>query len=179
MKKIIGNILIRFLLKADTKQLINLYHKLINDLAQFERDIIREKYNIPNSFRLNGFNIKFYGNGKIICGNNSYIGEYSTVQAFDNCEVIIGDNCAISHNVRIYTYTYLANQNFNNTDVKEIKIGNVKIGNGVWIGANVFINPGITIGDNAVIGANSVVTRDIAVNTINGGVPARFIREKK
>jgi maltose O-acetyltransferase len=179
MIKLIGNILIKFILKADSKVLKDLHHKLINNVAEFERNAIKERYDISTTFKLNGNYIKFYGNGKIICGNNSYIGEYSTVQAFDNCEVIIGNNCAISHNVRIYTHSYVSNQDFNDIDVKKYKVGSVRIGNGVWIGANVFINPGITIGDNAIIGANSVITKDIAPNTINGGVPARLIKEKK
>ena len=43
------------------------------------------------------------GDGEIIIGENSYIGNFSTVQAYKGCKVIIGANCAISHNVRIYT----------------------------------------------------------------------------
>lgn len=179
MKKLLGNILVKLILNADSKHLRLLHNKLIFNSAEDNRNVFREKYNISRTFRFNGYYINFYGNGKIVCGENSYIGEYSTIQAFDNCEVLIGDNCAISHNVRIYTCSYEADQDLNNNNSKEKKIGNVKIGSGVWIGVNVFINPGITIGDNAVIGANSVVTKDIAANTISGGVPAKLIREKK
>lgn len=59
------------------------------------------------------------------------------------------------------------------------KIGDIIIGDGVWIGANVFINPGVIIRDNSVIGANSVVTKNVEANSIVGGVPARLIRMKK
>jgi maltose O-acetyltransferase len=91
--------------------------------------------------------------------------------------VTIGEKCAISHNVRIYTQTYFPNQDFSSNELK-IKIGNIEIGNYVWIGINVFINPGITIDNNSIIGANSVVTKDIPDNAIAAGVPAKLIKYK-
>ena len=46
----------------------------------------------------------------------------------------------------------------------------------VWIGSNATILQGVTIGDNAVVGAETVVTKDVAANTVVGGVPAHFIK---
>jgi maltose O-acetyltransferase len=137
----------------------------------------RSQFKIDSSFRFNGNEILFYGNGTIICKGDSYIGSYSTIQAYDSFKVEIGKGCAISHNVRIYTQSYEADQDLSQEPVK-IKIGDVIIGDYVWIGANVFINPGITIGNNAVIGANSVVTKNVGAYSIVGGVPAKVIRQK-
>jgi maltose O-acetyltransferase len=134
-------------------------------------------YQIDKTFRFNGTNILFYGNGMIKCGCQSYIGNYSTIQVGEGSSVVIGDCCSISHNVRIYTRTTISDQDFTKRPLKK-RSGDVIIGNGVWIGANVFINPGIKIGANSIIGANSVVTKDILSNAIYGGVPAKLIRFK-
>jgi len=55
------------------------------------------------------------------------------------------------------------------------KIGKVKIGNNVFVGANSVVLPNVTIGDNVVIGAGSVVASDIPSGVIAAGVPARPI----
>ena len=55
------------------------------------------------------------------------------------------------------------------------KLGQVHIGNHVFIGANATILPGVTIGDHAIIGAGSVVTHDVPANSVAAGVPARTL----
>lgn len=55
------------------------------------------------------------------------------------------------------------------------KIGQVHIGNHVFIGANTTILPGVTIGDYAVIGAGSIVTHDVPARTVVAGIPAKEI----
>lgn len=136
----------------------------------------REKYKLDSSFRFNGYHIQLYGNGSINTGQNSYIGELSTLQASEGYEIKIGNHCSISHNVRVYTQTTVADSDFSTS--KESKYGSVFFEDYCWVGANVFINPGITVGKNSVVGANSVVTKNIPPNEIWGGVPARLIRKK-
>lgn len=157
---------------------------IINEIKSNSRDFsgiyneYRKKYNLTPSFRFNGLNILFYGDGKIETGTNSYVGEYSTVYSHKNRSVRIGNGVRIGHNVRIYTLTNVADQDFSKLELLE-KEGDVIIEDYVWIGANVLINPGIKIGKNAVIGANSVVTKDVPANSICGGVPLKLIRMKE
>lgn len=137
----------------------------------------RKQYNIKSNFGFNGTDIRFYGDGMIDVGHDSYIGSYSTIQVCQNQKVVIGNYCMISHNVRMYTCTDIVDQDFTKPGHKK-KSGDIIIGNGVWIGANVFINPGVHIYDNSIIGANSVVTKDVPANAVVGGVPAKLIRYK-
>ena len=140
--------------------------------------MFRKKYKIDAEFGFNGTDIRLYGNGEIVAKKNSYIGSMSTISSEEHLKVYIGENCQISHNVRIYTTSLDPDQNFNEPKLKPLRKGNIIIKDGVWIGANVFINPGITIGENTVVGANSVITRSLESNAIYGGVPAKLIRFK-
>jgi maltose O-acetyltransferase len=164
-----------------------LIKRIIGSLYGHSRDIyyenrynfFRKKYNIQSDFEFAGTDIRLYGEGEIVVGNKSYIGTNSSIELAKGQKVTIGDRCQISHNVRMYTSTADPDQDFTIPKSKPSKVGNIIIGNGVWIGANVFINPGVVIGDNSVIGANSIVTKDVPANAIVGGVPAKLIRFKR
>lgn len=57
------------------------------------------------------------------------------------------------------------------------KLGRVKIGSRVFIGAGTIILPNVTIGNDVVIGAGSVITKDIPDGSVAAGNPARIIGE--
>ncbi|RAI91660.1 acyltransferase [Algoriphagus yeomjeoni] len=134
-----------------------------------------DKYDIDKTFKFNGVDIEFYGEGKISIGKNSYIGNRSAIASVEGQKVTIGNNCSISHNVRIYTSNRNPLDIVNNKEIVGFNNGNIVIGDNCWIGANVFINQGIKIGDNVVIGANSVVTKNFPSNVIVAGCPAKIL----
>ena len=84
--------------------------------------------------------------------------------------ITIGDDVTMSIHVTVMAHDASTKKMLGYT-----KIGQVHIGNHVFIGANTTILPGVTIGDYAVIGAGSVVTHDIPANSIVVGVPGRVI----
>lgn len=84
--------------------------------------------------------------------------------------ITIGDDVTMSIRVTVMAHDASTKKTLGYT-----KIGQVHIGNHVFIGANATILPGVTIGDYAVIGAGSVVTHDIQEKTVVAGVPAKEI----
>ncbi len=82
----------------------------------------------------------------------------------------IGDDVTLAPRVHILCHDASTKAFMNYT-----KIGNVTIGNRVFIGAESVVLPGVTIGDDVVIGANSTVTHNIPSNSVAIGSPARVI----
>ena len=112
-------------------------------------------------------------NPKVYIGDNSVIGRHCMITAKNM--IVIGENVlmgayvqVIDHNHRIAAGIPIREQ--------AAEIGEVIIGNDVWIGAGVKILSNVHIGNGAVIGSNAVVTDDIPANAIAVGVPARVIR---
>ena len=84
--------------------------------------------------------------------------------------ITIGDDVTMSIRVTVMAHDASTKKTLGYT-----KVGQVHIGNHVFIGANTTILPGVTIGDYAVIGAGSVVTHNVLARTVVAGVPAKEI----
>lgn len=89
--------------------------------------------------------------------------------------VTIGDRVAMGHNVMLLTTSHRLGSGARRAAV--VYTRPIVIGDGAWLGSRSIILPGITVGAGGVVGAGAVVTRDVAPNTLVGGVPARLIRE--
>lgn len=110
--------------------------------------------------------------GKLIVGKNCWIGKNFIVNG--NGTVKIGDNCDIAPEVTFQTGGH--------------EIGDASrragrgctfaqtVGNGTWIGGRSTILNNINIGNSCVIAACACVTKDVADNSLVGGVPAKLIR---
>ncbi len=112
-----------------------------------------------------GYNIKL---GKNFYANHGLV-------VLDAAPVIIGDNVMIGPKVVISTATHPLDPERRQKGMERAQA--ISIGNNVWIGTSATILEGVTIGDNAVIAAGALVNRDVAANTLVGGVPSRVLKQ--
>lgn len=84
--------------------------------------------------------------------------------------ITIGNDVTISTGVKL-----LAHDASTLLTKSHTKVGIVRIGNNVFIGAGTVVLCDTRIGDNVVIGVNSVVTHDLPSNGVYAGNPAKRI----
>lgn len=146
---------------------LNLFYKI------FDYRFYKKKYNVK--IRFNGYGIRFVGEGRFVCGKNSYISYNSFVNLAPNTILSLGHDVSISNFVRIYTSGFDTRALIVD-GIKKVNDGDVIIGNNVLIGSGCFICPNVTIGNNVVVGANSVVVNDIPDNCVCAGSPAKVVK---
>lgn len=90
--------------------------------------------------------------------------------------IILGREVLVAWNVQIYDHnhassdphTAIRSQGFDDS-------GEVRIGDGAWLGANAVVLSNVTIGRNAIVAANSVVKQDVPDYGIVAGSPATLL----
>jgi sugar O-acyltransferase (sialic acid O-acetyltransferase NeuD family) len=82
--------------------------------------------------------------------------------------VIVLPATVISHDDVIGAYTSIAGG--------VCVSGNVRVGEGCYLGSNATLKDGIKVGDLALIGMGSVVLNDVASGSVMAGNPARLLR---
>ncbi len=111
--------------------------------------------------------------GDVVMGKKVLIGLGSKITG----PVTFGDNILLAQNVIMSGLNHdfedvtraIVHQGFS---VKEIRIDD-----GVWIGAGAIVTNGVHIGKNAVVGAGSVVIKDVPAYTVVVGNPARIVKK--
>ena len=105
--------------------------------------------------------------------NEVIIGDNVTLK----CGVYLWDGVTIGNNVFVGPNVTFTNDKYPRSKQHSSEYQKTIIEDGASLGAGCVILSGITIGKNSMIGAGSVVTKDIPVNQLWVGNPARFIRE--
>jgi acetyltransferase-like isoleucine patch superfamily enzyme len=152
------------------------YNKLQEASKKQKNKFYRKQFKIHTTASLNHIeNIWLKGNVEI--GANTYINSGRFISGL-NTKIIIGEWCAIGHNVNVIGWTHDIIKSTGPLDERPTLEKDIIIGNHNWIGTNVFIREGVVIGNNTIIAANSVVTENVPDNTIVGGIPAKIIKSK-
>lgn len=145
----------------------------------------------PSGVKL-GKNVSIFKNGRISCifefagvrfNPVLEIKSNTTIQqnVHITCakHIIIGDSCAITHNVTItdidHTYECFP-ESVLHPNLNKIEVHDVEIGSKCMIFPNSVILGGTKIGNNCVVAANSVVRGVFPNNCLIGGAPAKVLK---
>lgn len=118
-------------------------------------------------------------------GGSIEIGENFSCNVNCHINASVGGKISISKNVLVGPNVVMRTANHNFEDWDQLinqqghNFNDIEIGEDVWIGSNCVILSGVKIGEGAVIAAGAVVNKDVANNTIVGGVPAKEIKKLK
>ena len=113
---------------------------------------------------------------KVFIGNNTVIGRHNIITAKNL--IRIGNDVLIGSYVQIIDHGH----SFAKDELirkQRAQVGEVIIGDDVWIGAGAKVLMNAHIGEGAVIGANAVVVADVPDYAIAVGVPARVVKYRE
>lgn len=111
--------------------------------------------------------------GDVTIGDHTRIGIHCTVIG----PVQIGHHVNLAQGITVTALNHNFADSNKRIDEQGVSTKQVTIGDDVWIGANAVILPGVTIGNHVVVAAGAVVTKDVADNSLVGGIPAKLIKQ--
>lgn len=115
--------------------------------------------------------------GDIVIGEKTNIGF--------NCEIFSASKVELGSKIFLAAYCYLVGgtHKFDRTDIpimdQERQAKGISVADNCWLGAGVVIDDGVNIARDAIVGAGAVVNKDVDEYAIVGGVPAKFIKDRR
>lgn len=169
----------------DQRQLRNMGFKSVGESVRISDKVSFygvSDMSIGNSVRIDDFCILSAGPRGIAIGDHVHIAAYCMLCGEES--IILEAFSGLSSRVSIYSSSddYLGTGLTNPTVPRELTFvhhGKVHLRKHVIIGAGTVILPGVTLGEGAAVGALSLVNRPVPAFSVVGGVPARFIKERK
>ena len=104
-------------------------------------------------------------------GNHSWIGEGVWIDNLGHVE--IGPNCCLSQGVMLLC----GNHNFSVSGF-DLTMEEIRLEDGVWLGAKSIVTPGVTCGSHAVLTVGSIASKNLEAYSINRGNPAEKIKSR-
>lgn len=123
-------------------------------------------------------NVSFWisdDNNFIKLGRSITIGKRCEFAALEGCQIVVGDNCLFSHDIRLRT-----SDSHSIIDVSGKRINpakDISIGKHCWIGMQSLFLKGACVGDDCIVGARSMVSHEFGSNMVIAGQPARILKE--
>ena len=118
------------------------------------------------------------GNGRLVIGNDVWIGSEDYLSPVGEAVIRIGDCCDLAPRVTILTGTHEVNSAATPGGGYHVagkgKALGVSVGNGCWLCAASVILPGVSLADRTLVAAGAVVTRSMPTpNRLVAGIPAQ------
>jgi len=160
---------------------LNICYKTIdiNENATLDyRCEIEEKNNITigkKSILYKHVTIYKSAEGIVKIGNFSHVAPYGYF-LISNQKIVIGDNVAIAKNCAFFCITNSIPKDKTMFFKDSYEVGDILIGNNVFIGANCVILPSTIIEDNVVIASNSTIKGQLKSGFLYGGNPVTIIK---
>ncbi|MDX2169352.1 MAG: acyltransferase [Deltaproteobacteria bacterium] len=106
-------------------------------------------------------------------GRNAFVG----LDTYLDCQfpelITIEDDVTVSFRVTVVVHDDARRLDRIEPGAGDGTVAPVRLRRGCYLGAGCLILPGVTVGERAVVASGAVVTRDVAAETVVGGVPAR------
>jgi acetyltransferase-like isoleucine patch superfamily enzyme len=93
--------------------------------------------------------------------------------------VTVGDQVMIAHGAQIVSAGHRIPEGGASMRFSGLDVAPIVVEDGAWIGAGAIVLPGVTVGRGSIVAAGAVVTKDVAPNTMVGGVPAMTIGSRE
>lgn len=128
-------------------------------------------HSVSYSSKING-DIKVYGKGRIIIGDNTWVGIGCIFYTHPNAPITIKENCDIGPGVNFVTGSHELGGIDRRAGAGFVKA--ISVGSGTWIGANSCLLAGAELGESTVVGSGSVIREGLYPSSILlAGIPAQ------
>ena len=115
------------------------------------------------------------GGVNVLDPNSTFIGDDVRFDSISPHLITVGKNVRITAGVSILNHFLDTSHIPTKEKPFQFFDGEIRIGDGAFIGVNAIICKAVVIGEQSVIGAGSVVIKDVESHAIVAGSPARMI----
>lgn len=121
-------------------------------------------------------NVYLFYPEKLSLGKNVSIHPFCYIDAVG--DINIGDDVSIAHGTSILSSTHEYVRKDLLIKDQGMVMAKTVISSNVWVGAKATILCGVTISSGSIIGSGAVVTKGVSEDSVVGGVPAKWIKQR-